>query len=139
LTTGPSASRAPFWSPNSDRIIFARFDGVFNLYERAATPAGEDVMLLASNGNNRIPFQWSRDGRFVVYSELDPKSKRDIWVLPMQGGTERKPFPFLHSESNETFRQLSPDSHWMAYTSRNWASSSKRGLGSFISLETHSE
>src|SRR5262249_58836507 len=41
----------------------------------------------------------------------------DIWVLPMDGGAERKPVSFLHSEFNELHGQLSPDSHWMAYTS----------------------
>jgi Tol biopolymer transport system component len=120
LTTDPSSNRAPFWSPNGDRIVFARASGssggIFNLYQRAATAAGKDELLLA-NGNNDVPTQWSRDGRFVVYGEIDPKTKRDIWVWPMQGGTERKPLPFLHSEFNETFGQLSPDGHWMAYTS----------------------
>jgi hypothetical protein len=87
------------------------------LYLRAATATGKDEPLLVTNGNNRVPLQWSRDGRFVVYSELDPKTKRDIWVLPIESGTERKPLPFLHSEFNEIFGQLSPDSHWMAYTS----------------------
>ena len=53
----------------------------------------------------------------VVYSETDPKTKQDIWVLPMEGGGDRKPVAFLHSEFSETFGQLSPDSHWMAYTS----------------------
>jgi hypothetical protein len=58
--------------------------------------------------------QWSRDGRFVVYSENDPKTQWDIWVLPMDGGGERKPgapagTPFLHSEFNELLGQLSPD------------------------------
>jgi Tol biopolymer transport system component len=57
-----------------------------------------------------------------VYSENDPKTKWDIWVLPMDGGAERKPgphagTPFLHSEFNELLGQLSPDGHWMAYTS----------------------
>jgi hypothetical protein len=35
----------------------------------------------------------------------------------MDGVTARKPVPFLRSEFNELFGQLSPDSHWMAYTS----------------------
>jgi Tol biopolymer transport system component len=35
----------------------------------------------------------------------------------MASVTERKPVPFLRSEFNEFERQLSPDSHWMAYTS----------------------
>ena len=45
--------------------------------------------------------QWSRDGRFIVYAEIDPKTKYDIWVLPMEDGPERKPVPFLRSEFNE--------------------------------------
>ena len=36
----------------------------------------------------------------------------------MEGSAaDRKPIPFLRSEFNEFFGQLSPDSHWMAYTS----------------------
>jgi hypothetical protein len=64
-----------------------------------------------------VPTQWSHDGDFVVYTEIDPKTKGNIWVLPMQGTAGRKPVPFLQSESDEILGQLSPDSHWMAYTS----------------------
>jgi hypothetical protein len=52
-----------------------------------------------------------------VYSEFDPKTKGDIWLLPMDGSVAGKPLPFLRSKFNEIFGQLSPDSHWMAYTS----------------------
>jgi Tol biopolymer transport system component len=89
--------------------------GTYNLYEKATNGTGKDEVLLAS-GNGRVASQWSRDGRFIVYHENDPKTKGDIWVLPMKGG-ERKPIPFLRSEFNESQGQLSPDSHWMAYTS----------------------
>jgi serine/threonine-protein kinase len=41
----------------------------------------------------------------------------DTWVLPMDGRLERKPVPVLHSEFDELHGQLSPDSHWIAYTS----------------------
>jgi Tol biopolymer transport system component len=88
----------------------------YNLYQRAAGGTGQDEQLLAT-GNNKAPTQWSRDGRFVVYSELAAKTKYDLWVLPVEGGTDRKPVVFLKSEFNEIFGQLSPDSHWMAYTS----------------------
>ena len=64
------------------------------------------------------PSQWSRDGRFIVYFEIDPKTKNDLWVLPTEGAAaDRKPIPFLRTEFNEMFGQLSPDSHWMAFTS----------------------
>src|SRR5262249_26511790 len=89
--------------------------GSFNLYQRAVDGSGQDE-LLVSNVNIKLPDQWTRD--FVVYSELDSKTKWDLWVLPMRGGpNERHPQAFLHSEFNELYGQISPDGQWMAYTS----------------------
>jgi eukaryotic-like serine/threonine-protein kinase len=74
--------------------------------------------LLLPNNITDVPTQWSRDGRFIVYVENDPKNKLDLWVLPTEGAAaERKPIPFLRTEFNELLGQLSPDSHWMAFTS----------------------
>src|SRR6185295_11018903 len=63
--------------------------------------------------------QWSRDGRFIVYTEQDPKTRLDLWYLPMgpDGKPSGKPMRFAHSEFSELQGQLSPDSKWMAYTS----------------------
>ncbi|HEY6343675.1 MAG TPA: hypothetical protein VIY49_19440 [Bryobacteraceae bacterium] len=104
------------WSPKGDRIVFQSDRlGINNLYQKAV--AGGDDELLLSNGYIKIPSQWSRDGRFIVYTQTDPNTRRDVWVLPMEGAKAGQPFPFLHSEFNEFLGQLSPDSHWMAYTS----------------------
>jgi Tol biopolymer transport system component/predicted Ser/Thr protein kinase len=118
FTADPSIDFAPFWSPRGDRIAFAsnRAGGIIKLYEKAASGTRQDELLWGS-GNSNFPTQWSRDGRFIVFSELAPKTKQDIWLLPMGGVSQRKPFAFLRSEFNELFGQLSPDSHWMAYTS----------------------
>jgi Tol biopolymer transport system component len=122
FTSHASTNTTPFWSPKGDWIVFnSNRTGVFNLYQKAAVGSGQDEPLLP----NRVadaPTQWSRDGRFIVYYEFDPKTKRDIWVLPTEGATidqkaNRKPIPFLRTEANEIFGQLSPDSHWMAFTS----------------------
>src|SRR5262249_24097023 len=69
--------------------------------------------------NNKIPSQWSPDGRFIIYEESDPKTKFDIWVAPVSdnGKSRGAPMQFLHSEFNEIQGQLSPDGRWMAYTS----------------------
>ena len=118
LTTDASFNVAPFWSPTGDRIVFRSTSGGSNgnLYQKAASGTGKDELLFGGP-NNKVPAQWSRDGRFIVYSELDPKTKWDISVLPMNGRTDRKPIQFLRSEFNELFGQLSPDNYWMAYTS----------------------
>jgi hypothetical protein len=66
--------------------------------------------------NNMAPTQWSRDGRFIVYSETASSGKPDLWVLPVGSG-DGKPFEFLKTEFEELHGQLSPDSRWMAYAS----------------------
>jgi hypothetical protein len=118
FTSDPSSNVAPIWSPRGDSIVFAsNRTGVYNLYQKAANGSGREVRLL-SNSVTDSPEQWSRDGRFIVYFELDTKNKRDLWTLPAQGdAADRKPIPFLRSEFDELHGQLSPDSRWMAFTS----------------------
>src|SRR5262249_28014375 len=75
---------------------------------------GEESPLLQSD-YNKTPTDWSRDGRYIIYRQSDPKTQIDIWALPLFG--ERKPFPVLQSEANENAGSLSPDGHWLAYHS----------------------
>ncbi len=58
---------------------------------------------------------WSKDGRFLVYSQPHPKAKYDLRIMPVSGN--RKPIVFLHSEFNERCGALSPDGKWIAYAS----------------------
>ena len=119
FTSDVSLNIAPFWSPKGDRIVFAsnRAGGEANLYQKATNGSGQDELLLPNSLADR-PSQWSGDGRFIVYFENDPKNKYDLWVLPTSGSTaDRKPMLFLRTEFNELQGQLSPDSHWMAFTS----------------------
>jgi len=121
LTTDASNNFAPFWSPKTgDHIVFRSNRGGHpgDLYLRASNGSGQDEPLVATP-IQKVADQWSRDGRFVVYSEQDPKTKWDLWYLPMSEDRKGsgKAVQFLHSEFNEVQGQLSPDSHWMAYTS----------------------
>lgn len=118
FTSNASSNTSPVWSSLGDRIVFSsNRTGVYSLYQKAASGSGPDELLLASSLSLGT-YQWSRDGRFIVYNELDPKTRFDLWVLPIEGAAaERKPIPFLRTEFNELFGQLSPDSHWMAFTS----------------------
>ncbi len=119
FTSHASMNGTPFWSPKGDQIVFEsnREIGSFNLFRRSSTGDGQDEKLLPV-GSMRWPTQWSNDGKYVVYNELDPKNKFDIWVLPMENPqAERKPVLFLGTEFNERLGQISPDGRWMTFTS----------------------
>jgi Tol biopolymer transport system component len=58
---------------------------------------------------------WSRGGRYIVLSVINPKTKGDVWVMPTFG--DRKPFPYLQTEFTEGYARLSPNGQWLAYTS----------------------
>jgi Tol biopolymer transport system component len=118
FTNNGGTNLDPNWSPSGDRIVFRNpFKGVFNLFLKAASGSTQEELLLPNTVSD-FPTQWSRDGRFIVYQENDPKNKLDLWVLPVQGTpAERKPMPFLRTEFNEMEGQLSPDSRWMAFAS----------------------
>ena len=117
LTADASQNLGPFWSPKGDFIAFTsdRGGGQYRMYRRAASGAGKDELLVSSTNSNFVT-QWSRDGRFIVYTELS-KGKTDIFVLPTLESADRKPMVFVNTEFNELLGQLSADSRWMAYTS----------------------
>ena len=58
---------------------------------------------------------WSRDGKYILYQEADPKTKWDLWALPTFG--DRKPILILRTEFDDMFGAISPDGRWMAYQS----------------------
>jgi Tol biopolymer transport system component len=115
FTFNPAIDRYPIWSPDGSRLVFASNRGNhFDLYQKNANGAGEDELLLKSD-QDKIPNNWSRDGRFLLFTSNDPKTNADIWVLPLEG--DRKPSPVLRTEFNEGQAAFSPDGRWVAYTS----------------------
>jgi len=66
----------------------------------------------------KFPTDWSRDGRFMILRQIDPKTHYDVLTLdPAASAGERKASPFLQTDANEGAAVLSPDGRWMAYAS----------------------
>jgi dipeptidyl aminopeptidase/acylaminoacyl peptidase len=106
----------PVWSADGSSVIFGSVHGnEVDLYLRPASGAGDQRLLLKSTVGDTYATSSSRDGRFLLYTVENPRTKSDIWVLPLQG--DRKPIPFLSTEFNEGSGQFAPDVHWVAYTS----------------------
>jgi Tol biopolymer transport system component len=117
FTSDPANDYSPVWEPSGSRIVWASSRGVgSNLYQKAANLAGEETLLWKSD-YPKFPTDWSRDGSFIIYRQTDPKTKLDVWALPMTGSGEGKPFQVVHTDVSETAGALSPDGRWLAYAS----------------------
>jgi Tol biopolymer transport system component len=111
-----SATHAyPIWSPDGEKIAFAAsHGGSFDIFVESANGSGTAQPLLEDNTVKRVK-DWSRDGRYIAYdrASLHGETGWDMWVLPLFG--DKKPFPFLQSQFNESSPAFSPDGKWLAY------------------------
>jgi Tol biopolymer transport system component len=71
--------------------------------------------VLLKSSEIKIPTSCSRDGHFLLYTVADPKTKGDIWILPLDG--DRKGRPLLCTEHDEIEGRFSQDMRWIAYVS----------------------
>jgi eukaryotic-like serine/threonine-protein kinase len=117
FTFQPASRPSLLWSPDGSRIVFAsnQEGGFSQLFAKRSDGTGSEERLLKT-GRQDFPTDWSADGRFIVYEEVDPQAgKRDLWLLPTTG--DRKPFPYMQTPFDEFQGQFSPDGKWMAYGS----------------------
>jgi serine/threonine protein kinase len=115
FTFDPAQDLFAVWSPDGSRIVFGSDrEGPRNLYQRSAKGAGKEERLLKSDFN-AYPVDWSHDGKYIAYVINDPKTKIDVWVLPLFG--DQKPFPFANTQASERGARFSPDGKWLAYVS----------------------
>ena len=110
------AGKGPVWSQDGSRIAFSSFrGGTLDLFEKPSSGAGNEALLLHSD-ISKNPDDWSRDGRFLLYTENNAKTSFDLMVLPLEGN-DRKPVPLVNTTFSEAQGSFSPDTRWFAYSS----------------------
>jgi eukaryotic-like serine/threonine-protein kinase len=115
FTTDPGDDHAVVWSPDGSRLVWAsNREGIRNLYQKATNSSAPDELLLRSDQGS-YPNDWSSDGQFILYVQVNPQASNDIWVLPLGG--DRRPFPYLNTQFDENNARFSPDSKLIAYAS----------------------
>ena len=123
LTTDPGNESYPVWSPDGKEIAFAAGrlsfgNTTLDLYRKPAGTSAQMDLLWKDAGIKR-PSDWSRDGRFLLYTAVEAlgtNQNTDLWVLPMRDA-ERTPAKYLATEFNEAGGRFSPDGKWVLYTS----------------------
>jgi eukaryotic-like serine/threonine-protein kinase len=122
LTFGPVQNLFPAWSPDGKWLAYASTrDSRFGIYRKPANGSGAEEMLFVSDAKQLEPDSWSRDGRYLFYTERAaggmgrPRADLagEVWALPLTG--ERKPQMLVQQGSQGN---LSPDGRWLAYSSK---------------------
>jgi Tol biopolymer transport system component len=124
LTTPGLTAQALVWSPDGQRVAFRATGGDgAAIYVKNANGGKEETLLKETNP--QLPSDWSRDDRWLVYTENNPKTGADIWLLPdpSKPSPDRKPVRLLGESFNESQGQISPDGKWLAY----WSDESGNG------------
>ncbi len=119
LTFDEVTEAHPAWSPSGQEIAYRRNDRGprDTLMRKSADGTGEAVVLVESESDLHWP-DWSHDGRYLVYSEENSETGRDIRYVELgSDGAASEPVTFLSTPANEDRPQLSPDGRFLAYVS----------------------
>ena len=118
LTFDEGAERNPTWSPSGQEVTYwSQDDEGHRLMSTSADGTGEPVVLVESANILNAP-DWSRDGRYLLYYEINPETRIDIRYIELGAdGTAGEPVTFLDSSATERDPKLSPDGSFLAYSS----------------------
>jgi eukaryotic-like serine/threonine-protein kinase len=113
LTPTTENAGGAVWSPDGQRIAY--LDGSNSTLVVRSLADGSTRSYLASDHSYKRLDEWSRDGRYLLFERLDATTKWDVWLLPVEG--DGPPRIAVRSPANEEAGRLSPDGHWVAFTS----------------------
>ena len=112
LTQSPEVASFCIWSRDGSRVAYT--DETTHTIKVRSLADGSTQTFLADDHAFKRLYAWMPDNHAIVYGRLDPATKWDIWLLPVDGGA---PKPVLCSPANDEFANVSPDGKWLSYQS----------------------
>ena len=111
--SGVEEEESAVWSPDGTSFLFDwDREGPYDLVVRRLDGSKSDEVVRRTEFD-KIADAWSRDGRFLLYRDYDPKN---VGLEYLTAGTKDPPVHVKGSEQANDFR-LSPDGRWLLWTS----------------------
>jgi Tol biopolymer transport system component len=114
LTVDPAVDTAPVWSRDGRWIAFRSEREGGGIFRKPADGSGPAVRVTATDGPSHTPYDVTRDGRTILFTELRSYTDQGIGEVPVGGGAIRW---LVDGPFAEVRPALSPDGRWMAYQS----------------------
>jgi eukaryotic-like serine/threonine-protein kinase len=117
VTALPGYVDSAVWSPDSKRLAYGRAsDRPPLLYVKGLNEQDPEEAL--PQDRHQFPSDWSPDGRFIAYSNLEyanteRESNSNLLLVDLENN--RKVTPLLHSAFHEGGALFSPDGKWLAF------------------------
>jgi Tol biopolymer transport system component len=117
FTTTPAQEQLPVWSPDGRYVLASTArNQVTGIYRIPVEGGTDDAVAVGTF----FPADVTRDGHWLFFTQRGESTRLDVWTLPLTNGLPSpgtKAQAVLDSAFNETSPTVSPDGHWLAYTS----------------------
>jgi len=116
LSRGPGVNENPVWSPDGTKVIFSSDrDGASDFFIKRLGDAAPEQPFYRSPAIFKGPTDWTSDGKWIVFTQIDRGSGQNIYRLEANGSGKVE--PLLTDPPREVIGVLSPDDHWLAVLS----------------------
>lgn len=113
FTDSPSWDSYPQWQPGAEWVAFSSMrDGLPALYRKHLRSGATEKLFDAQHPS--YPSSWSAGRQLLAYTEENPTTGQDIWLLSLTTGERRA---FLSTPHNESSAAFSPNGRFIAYES----------------------
>ena len=113
LTFAAGNEFGPVFSPDGKSMVYTSFEhrpGDLFLKRIDGSGAGE---VLYGDKRRKVPSDWTRDGKYIVFNVVNPKT---VWDIEAYSVLDHKTFPVVASADSDMQGHVSPDGKWIAYS-----------------------
>ena len=114
VTGGLANHTYPVWTPDGTRVYFTSDrEGMYDIFSQSddGTSAAQPLW---KGGDDKTSSTISPDGKTRLAWQYSPKTKGDLWIVPLDGS---KPRQWITTDGSDTSPRFSPDGTWVVYQS----------------------